>query len=171
MGGLAASSQSSQEKQQVPPQQTSPPPAVREQQWALAVHPLAPAGRRQVPWQHSCPAQQSVLALHAPPKATLHCPSAQHCWPLGQLVGVQAHCRCALQTVPVGQATHVAPPVPHSLLAFPSRQKPGVPGPVLAQQPSGQKMASHWQCPSTQRPSSAKMQRMHSSPPVPQASC
>lgn len=75
---LSAGLQPLQEKQQVPPQQTSLPSSVREQQWMLSVHPLPPAGRRQVPRQHSCPAQQSVSALHALPKGALHCP-AQHC--------------------------------------------------------------------------------------------
>jgi hypothetical protein len=75
---LLAGLQASQEKQQVPPQQASPK-AAREQQWALSVHPLPPAGRRQVPWQHVCPAQQSLSTLHVPPKGVLHVPSQQTC--------------------------------------------------------------------------------------------
>jgi hypothetical protein len=114
---LLAGLQTSQAKQQVPPQQRSIWGA-GEQQCSLAVHPLAPVGRRQVPRQHSCPAQQSVVALHAPPKSALHCPP-QHCWPLGQEVGVQTHCRWLLQLVPGGQATHVAPPPPQNSLLVP----------------------------------------------------
>jgi hypothetical protein len=140
--------QPSQEKQQVPPQQTSLPSTVREQQWMLSVHPLPPAGRRQVPRQHPCPAQQSVSALHALPKGALHCPE-QHCRPLGQLVALQAHCCWLLQTVPLGQVTHWAPPEPQTSLLVPGTQTPGLPGP-LAQQPSGQLCASQTHRPALQ---------------------
>jgi hypothetical protein len=96
--------------------------------------------------------------------------------PFGQVVAVHTHCRLlASQVVPLGQIAHRAPPVPQAWLVFPARQNPGLPGP-FGQQPSGrptwaQKVASHWQCPLTQRPSRAKIHSAHSAPPVPQANC
>ena len=54
-----------QEKQQVPAQQALPRLLLGVwQQSALLVHPLAPAGTRQMPAQHDCPTQQSLLPLH-----------------------------------------------------------------------------------------------------------
>jgi hypothetical protein len=75
---LEAGLQPWQEKQQMPAQQALPRLLLGVwQQSALLVHPLPPAGRRQVPVQHVCPAQQSLSPLHAPPNGALHRPSPQ----------------------------------------------------------------------------------------------
>ena len=104
--GVGSGLQPSQEKQQVPPQQASPWAALGQQS-VLLVHPLAPVGRRQVPWQHVCPTQQSLSPLHFAPNGALQLPSLQQTCGPGQVGHLQ--CPCAVQVAPGGHVPQLPP--------------------------------------------------------------